>query len=141
MDIGINNKNTKNIFDVNHEKVLTHSNLRGYAMQKDKKGNHPSEYLNNLEEWSEHQYNPGHWVGGNIPPHIKYAGRHIGFVFLISGLLSAVGTFESIRSSVDNIFGGIITGAISIVLISAGIVIIRKKDEVKKNKKKKRGNR
>jgi hypothetical protein len=47
-------------------------------MSEDEK-KHPSQYLNDLEEWQEHQYNPGYWTGGNIPPIYKY---HIRVVHL-----------------------------------------------------------
>ena len=42
-----------------------------------KKQNHGDndEYIKDLEEWMDHQYDPGYWTGGNIPPHIKYLKR------------------------------------------------------------------
>ncbi len=52
---------------------------------------HPSQYLNDLEEWNRNQYNPGYWTGGNIPPHVKVlskaGSKTIGIVALICGIL------------------------------------------------------
>lgn len=52
---------------------------------------HPSQYLNDLEEWNKNQYNPGYWAGGNIPPHIKVlskaGNKNIGLVAIICGLI------------------------------------------------------
>jgi hypothetical protein len=51
---------------------------------------HPSDYLNDLEEWQEHQYNPGYWTGGNIPPHLKYPKKQLGIFFIIIGVFSSL---------------------------------------------------
>jgi len=34
------------------------------------------EYINDLIEWMEHQYDPGYWTN-HMPPHIKYAKKPI----------------------------------------------------------------
>jgi hypothetical protein len=39
---------------------------------KSKYNRHPSEYLNDLEEWGDHQYDPGYYTGGKMHPHYKY---------------------------------------------------------------------
>lgn len=46
--------------------------------------------LEELQEWSEHQYNPGHWTGGNIPPHMKRGSisKLYGFFFLLLGIFA-----------------------------------------------------
>lgn len=84
---------------------------------------HPSEYLNDLEEWQEHQYNPGYWTGGNIPPYLKYPKKPLGIIFIIAGVLNVVlplVTELSLQSVVDNIY--IIV--IGLILLAAGIRII-----------------
>ena len=30
-------------------------------------------YIEDLEEWQENQYNPGHYLGGKIPGNLLYA--------------------------------------------------------------------
>lgn len=60
-----------------------------------KKDNHPSEYLNDLQDWQEHQYNSSHYLGGNLPPQPKYAtvnkgGKVYGIIMLIFGAVSLV---------------------------------------------------
>ncbi len=52
------------------------------ARYRIKKKRHPSDYLNDLEEWGENQYNPGYWTGGNMPPYIKYLNRWEVILFL-----------------------------------------------------------
>ncbi|SMB86077.1 hypothetical protein SAMN00017405_1112 [Desulfonispora thiosulfatigenes DSM 11270] len=53
------------------------------------KPKHPSEDLNELEEWTENQYNPGHYIGGKVPHHMKKINK-IYFIFLL-GILSLLG--------------------------------------------------
>lgn len=65
-------------------------------MRKKKYDNHPSDYLNKLEEWNEHQYDKGYWSGGNIPPHVnkdQLSKLFVGFflVLILSSLLLFIG--------------------------------------------------
>jgi len=102
-------------------------------MSHKQKRKHPSEFLNEIEEWGEKQYSPGHWTGGNIPPHIKHGGKLGGILLLIAGILIIclliLGTF-----SLNDVPSVIITTIISIVLISAGLkkIMIRKNQQKKK---------
>jgi len=37
---------------------------------------HEKDYLDELQEWQENQFNPGHYIGnGKIPPYIKANGN------------------------------------------------------------------
>ena len=88
---------------------------------------HPSDYLHDLEEWQDHQYDPGHWTGGSIPPHLKYPRRPLGILLVIMGGLSllAVGMDMMTDSSLDSVVGnilGLLTGSL---FLAAGIRIIR----------------
>ncbi len=50
------------------------------------------EGLDRLEEWQRHQYDPGYWAGGKIPPY--QLGRRpnpIGWVYILTGIMSFVG--------------------------------------------------
>ena len=95
--------------------------------KEDKK--HPSDYLNDLEEWQENQYNPGHWTGGHIPPHLKYPKRPLGILFTIIGIFSALlVTMATITDfSLDNFFGNILGLFAALLFLAAGIRIIRAK--------------
>lgn len=44
--------------------------------------------LEDLQDWSEHQYDPGYWTGGNIPPHMKRGKffKLCGFFCLLLGI-------------------------------------------------------
>lgn len=63
------------------------------------------EYINDLEEWMEHQYDPGYWTGGNIPPHIKYMKRPPRLILLLLGvlimILSAYRFFINLNSDIS----------------------------------------
>lgn len=64
-------------------------------MKRDK---HPSEYLNDLQDWQEHQYDPGHFLGGNLPPQTKYAtrgGKTLGIILSMLGVISLVSVIGS----------------------------------------------
>lgn len=86
---------------------------------KKKEKKHPSEFLNEIDEWSEKQYNPGYWTGGNIPPHIRHGGKLGGILLLIIGILIICFlplnffSFKSTTYIISIIFG--------IVLIIAGL--------------------
>ena len=64
--------------------------------------NHPSEYLNDLAEWNQNQYNPGYWVGGNIPPHVKVLNQAGSKVIGITALIWAVIILGVIVNSLIN---------------------------------------
>lgn len=90
---------------------------------------HPSDCLNDLEEWQDNQYDPGHWTGCNIPPHLRYPRRPLGIFLMIMGGLSllAVGMGMMADSSFDSVVGnilGLLTGSL---FLAAGIRIIRTK--------------
>ena len=35
------------------------------------------EYLNDLNKWQDNMYSPGAYLGGNLPPVLKYGNRKI----------------------------------------------------------------
>lgn len=57
------------------------SNIRDYK----------DEYFDKLNEWQEHQYDPGHYTGGNIPPILSSPGKPLvlGWLFIISSILTS----------------------------------------------------
>ncbi len=63
---------------------------------------HPSEDLNDLAEWNQNQYNPGYWVGGNIPPHVKLLNKAGSKVIGITALIGAVIILGVIVNSLMN---------------------------------------
>lgn len=47
-------------------------------------------YINDLNEWQEHQYSPGYFLGGKIPPYLKYSRNNrfaAGYILLVIGLV------------------------------------------------------
>ena len=61
------------------------------------------EFLYRLQEWKEHQYDPGHYTGGNIPPVLTHIGRPfvIGWFFIISSILFCALTVIMVIRSFD----------------------------------------
>ncbi|MDF2519701.1 MAG: hypothetical protein K0R84_329 [Clostridia bacterium] len=59
--------------------------------QKDDKSK-KDDYIEKMREWQEHQYDPGYYTGGNIPPVITHTGRPklLGWVYVISSIVSAI---------------------------------------------------
>lgn len=100
-------------------------------MPKGRKEKHPSEYLNDQEEWQQHQYDPGHYLGGNLPPQIKYSlgtrgGKYLGILFLGFGIVSAiVGILPIIKGSGTDLLGLVL----SIILVLAGLRLITLKKQ------------
>lgn len=94
-----------------------------------KERKHPSDYLNDLEEWQENQYNPGYWTDGKIPPLLKYPQKPLGILFIISGILALlVVTMAVIKDlRLDNLVGNIAVLGAGLIFLAAGIRIIRTK--------------
>ncbi|MDF2519697.1 MAG: hypothetical protein K0R84_325 [Clostridia bacterium] len=59
--------------------------------QKDDKSK-KDDYIEKIQEWQEHQYDPGYYIGGNIPPVITHTGRPklLGWFWVISAIVSAI---------------------------------------------------
>ncbi len=83
---------------------------------------HPSEYLNDLEEWQRYQYDPGHYLGGNINPQLKYAsgtkaGKYFAALCLMLGVISGIGTVFTFIEGAGNILALLMT----LLFISVGL--------------------
>lgn len=92
-----------------------------------------SEYLDDLKQWGEKQYLPGAYLGGNLPPYIKYSNKLFGFLLAAMGLFVVASFFfvfiEQIKSTgLSSV--GLIEYSILLegsIVLAAGIAIIRKK--------------
>lgn len=38
--------------------------------------------INEIKEWQDHQFDPGYWTGGKIPPHAFRNQRKMSIIFL-----------------------------------------------------------
>lgn len=90
------------------------------------------EYLRDLEEWGEHQYSPGHWTGGNIPPQIKYGGKSMGYLSILLGLISTMASVIPLfdATGIEDILPVVPVFLISFILILAGIKKLRSNGKV-----------
>ena len=62
-----------------------------------------SDYVKEINEWQDYQYDPGHYPGGNIPGNLLHSSVNpklkgafliiIGAMIFVPGILCAVGTF------------------------------------------------
>lgn len=91
------------------------------------------QYLTDMEEWYENQYNPGYWAGNyHIPPYVKVLSQFDGKYKGIAAFIISVFVFGFVAESLLNEdllanIPAIIAGAMfGIVLVWAGIQQIRK---------------
>lgn len=92
-------------------------------------------YIEDLEEWQENQYNPGYYLGGKIPGNLLYSGRPkligalligIGIMTLIPFALATIDTFQNdaARLPIEYVLLGVqifAFGGFSLLLIINGI--------------------
>jgi hypothetical protein len=74
-------------------------------------------------EWTQHRYDPGYYLGGNAPPHLrrnapgrrarKFAGLLIGIMAILS-TGAAAGSLTS-----DNVFAGILLAVLALLTTAA----------------------
>lgn len=89
-------------------------------------GNNSKQYLDDLKEWQEHQYNPAYWTGDKTPPFIKYGGKKLGVVYLIMGvLILAFGVFSFFDGGSDKVISLIVYLLFGILIILAGLKKIK----------------
>lgn len=106
------------------------------------------QYFDKLNEWQEHQYDPGHYTGGNIPPILTNPGRPaaLGWLFIVSAIIFSTliliiifKSFDKERIIAISVIIVIVVGFGAIQLI-VGVRLIRKGRELNKdselNKKK-----
>ena len=68
--------------------------------------------------WQEHQYDPGHWLGGNIPPYLLRPNKKLGIVLLVVGLIQLI--FLVISFPTSDISQISILPFIAVLMILAG---------------------
>lgn len=61
-------------------------------MAKMKKNDVPRDYIEKINDWQDHQYDPGYYTGGNIPPVWTDPGKPklLGWFLIISSFILAV---------------------------------------------------
>lgn len=90
-------------------------------------------YIDELNEWQNHQYDPGHFLGGKIPIWIREPGRPklLGASFLITGVIAIVAIGYSFISkqlgNITEITGSIVYLLFSVLCVLFGIKLLRKK--------------
>ncbi len=98
-----------------------------------------SEYIDELTEWQENQYNPGYYTDGKIPTYMKRPGRSrkLGWLYIFSGIITCSSMLLMILISFDieqilmiSIFI-LLVGALAVIQVVAGIRIL---SETKKKK-------
>lgn len=115
------------------------------------------DYIKELKEWQDHQYDPGYYLGGKISPYIKSPGNKklLGLAFLIPVFMAMV--FYAIISiaGVDYSFtftgfedypwlgrfiGFFTSGIILVLMIVAGIMLLRRPKQDSPQRRKRRKN-
>ena len=83
-------------------------------------------------EWTNNRYNPGYYLGGNIPPHLrkstlgKRGRRSAGILLLISTFLS-LGSFVALWPLMKDVSGIeiVLTVAFVALMGGAGVTMLR----------------
>ncbi len=106
-------------------------------MSKKKTKKNINNFLKDIEEWQNHQYDPGYFLGGKIPPYIKNPGNRkllilsllipivmiltvATIMFFKQGHISLLG-FEE-----NYLVGRIFTGFLIILLITIAVFLLIK---------------
>jgi len=91
-------------------------------MKKRKKENGIDRFI----EWQEHQYDPGYWTGGRIPPFLLgKRPNKMGYTILVLGFLYLI---------ISIVTGEVIMCLLAPVVIAVGVVLLRP-DKKKSGKK------
>jgi hypothetical protein len=81
------------------------------------------------QEWAENRYNPGHWLGANIPPSVKNLWstkdrRWLGSLYVLA---SAVGMWLAARKASD--WESLLLAALMLlVLLIPGLIMLLSRD-------------
>jgi hypothetical protein len=88
----------------------------------------PDGPIENYIEWSKHRYDPGHYLGGTLPPHLRKdslgprARRLVGLLLLFSGLGNVVLT---IAAGLETAWmDALLSSGLSLLLIAAGFALL-----------------
>ncbi len=87
-------------------------------------------YIGDLIRWQRNQFQPGAYLGGDLPPTLAYPTRKYGYVLLISGLVALATTVWQINQNgfdITQLIGNSIIPVIGVLLVLAGIKFIRKR--------------
>ena len=92
------------------------------------------DYIDEHKEWQDHQFDPGHYTGGNIPIWMNKPGnrKKLGSILLIMGLFYGSWTIYSIIQSTkavqekEQTISAIFTGFAALIFVLAGIKLIKK---------------
>lgn len=101
-------------------------------MKKKKNKTHHNS-LKELIDWQNHQYDPGYYTGGNIPPYLKKkkSQKRLGWLFILFGNLLLVSLILALILGFDFkqlgpiVIGMIFWGGISIITIYAGLKMLK----------------
>lgn len=86
--------------------------------------------LHESQEWGEHQYVEGYYVGGRIPP--WYKGRHrsgLGYLLLLGGVLMLLGPgLGALLGGADasSAVALIVSVTLGILLLASGLSVLRR---------------
>lgn len=95
--------------------------------------------IDNLTEWQENQYNPGHWIGGITPNNLLTPRKPkiLGFFIIIFAIICFIGFGFVLKEYLDNnvnllvlehfyyIAQLVLLGGFSLLLLIGGILKIK----------------
>jgi hypothetical protein len=90
----------------------------------------PDGPIENYIEWSKHRYDPGHYLGGTLPPHLRKnslgprARRLSGLFLLFSGLGSVLLSFAAGGVTQYRWLEALLASGWSLLFIAAGLAML-----------------
>jgi hypothetical protein len=90
------------------------------------------EAVREWREWSDHQYNPGYWTGGKIPPFLKGKNRRLSryaYVLVLMGFIGILFLASSIARARVDPAGAVIPATLALfsaLLLLGTIALMRK---------------
>jgi hypothetical protein len=98
-------------------------------MAKNKRRDDPiADYI----EWTEHRYDPGHYLGGNLPPHLRKASlgpnarRRAGLFIVVTALMTVFGALSTVAfEESDSPWERVPVAGLVVLTVSAAVRMYR----------------
>ncbi|HET9016000.1 MAG TPA: hypothetical protein VFN57_10420 [Thermomicrobiaceae bacterium] len=101
---------------------------RSHARRGPRATEQPDDAVRGWSEWLDHQYDPGYYVGGRVPPRLRRTGRRspYGYVLLVTGgIVAAPVVISAVRGAGVSLPGPAVVLVIAALSMGAGLRLVR----------------
>jgi hypothetical protein len=91
----------------------------------------PPDPIGDYIEWTEHRYDPGYYLGGRIPPHLRKSNlgprgrRNAGILLLMGGILGGPGLIFSPGDTWIRVLSALLPA----LMVFAGLVMLLSRND------------